>query len=73
MTYCSSNSRRVPRIREFMKGINEAYGLRNRRDSRFNQTVVSYDATKEEKVEALKRRQGEIEERLREKKGLGSP
>lgn len=38
--------------------------------SRFNQTTVSYDATKEEKVEALKRRQGEIEERLREKKGL---
>lgn len=36
----------------------------------FNQTTVSYDATKEEKVEALKRRQGEIEERLREKKGL---
>jgi hypothetical protein len=40
---------------------------------RFNQTTVSYDATKEEKVEVLKRRQAEVEERLREKKGLGSP
>lgn len=39
----------------------------------FNQTTVSYDATKEEKVEVLKRRQAEVEERLREKKGLGSP
>jgi len=40
---------------------------------RFNQTTVSYDATKEEKVEVLKRRQAEVEERLREKKGLGNP
>jgi len=39
----------------------------------FNQATVSYDATKEEKVEVLKRRQAEVEERLREKKGLGSP
>lgn len=37
----------------------------------FNQTTVAYDATKEEKVEALKRRQEEVEERLREKKGMG--
>lgn len=42
-------------------------------DNPFNQTTVSYDATKEEKIEALKKRQDEIQERLREKKGLGSP
>lgn len=40
-------------------------------DNPFNQTTVAFDATKEEKVEALKRRQEEVEERLREKKGLG--
>ncbi|KII89402.1 hypothetical protein PLICRDRAFT_41047 [Plicaturopsis crispa FD-325 SS-3] len=34
----------------------------------FNQTVISYDATKEEKVEALKARQAQTAERLREKK-----
>lgn len=34
---------------------------------RFNQTTVGYDATKEEKVEALKKRQAEVEQRLREK------
>jgi hypothetical protein len=33
----------------------------------FNQTVLSYDATKEEKVEALKTRKAEVEDRLREK------
>ncbi|EIM82390.1 DUF1014-domain-containing protein [Stereum hirsutum FP-91666 SS1] len=33
----------------------------------FNQTTVGYDATKEEKVEALKKRQAEVEQRLREK------
>ncbi|CAG8725712.1 5858_t:CDS:2, partial [Acaulospora colombiana] len=41
-------------------------------DNPFNQTTVSYDATKEEKVEALKKRQEEVQERLREKKGMGS-
>ncbi|TFK25759.1 DUF1014-domain-containing protein [Coprinopsis marcescibilis] len=34
----------------------------------FNQATVTYDATKEEKLEALNRRKGEIEERLREKR-----
>jgi len=32
----------------------------------FNQQVLSYDATKEEKVEALKTRKAKVEERLRE-------
>jgi len=32
----------------------------------FNQTTVSYDANKEEKVEALQRKRAEVEERLRE-------
>ncbi|KAG8768153.1 hypothetical protein FRC15_005290 [Serendipita sp. 397] len=41
-------------------------------DNPFNQTVVSYDATKEEKIGALKKRQEEVQERLREKKGLES-
>jgi len=40
-------------------------------DNPFNQSTVAYDATKEEKVEALKRRQEEVQERLREKKGTG--
>ncbi|KAJ2974144.1 hypothetical protein NUW54_g11937 [Trametes sanguinea] len=34
----------------------------------FNQVVVSYDASKEERVEALSRKKAEIAERLREKK-----
>ncbi|KAA1477678.1 DUF1014-domain-containing protein [Dentipellis sp. KUC8613] len=34
----------------------------------FNQQTVSYDASKEEKVEALNKRQAEVAERLREKK-----
>ncbi|KAF9793323.1 DUF1014-domain-containing protein [Thelephora terrestris] len=33
----------------------------------FNQTVVTYDATKEEKVDALKKKNVAIEERLKEK------
>jgi len=32
---------------------------------RFNQSTVSYDATKEDKVEALKSKQAEVERRLR--------
>lgn len=35
-------------------------------DNPFNQTLVSYDATKEEKVDALERRKQELEDRLRE-------
>ena len=34
---------------------------------RFNQTLVAYDATKEEKVDALKKENVVIEERLRDK------
>ncbi|TFY77237.1 hypothetical protein EWM64_g6770 [Hericium alpestre] len=34
----------------------------------FNQVTVTYDASKDEKVEALKQRQAEVAERLREKK-----
>ncbi|KAJ7778758.1 DUF1014-domain-containing protein [Mycena maculata] len=34
----------------------------------FNQVVVEYDATKEEKVEALKQKKAQVEERLREKR-----
>ncbi|KAJ7118962.1 hypothetical protein C8R44DRAFT_186938 [Mycena epipterygia] len=34
----------------------------------FNQTVVDYDATKEDKVEALKLKKAQVEERLREKR-----
>jgi len=33
----------------------------------FNQQILSYDATKEEKVEALKARKAQVEDRLREK------
>jgi len=33
----------------------------------FNQTTIAYDATKEEKVEALKAKKAQVEERLREK------
>ncbi|KAM6500985.1 Protein of unknown function (DUF1014) domain containing protein [Amanita muscaria] len=35
----------------------------------FNQATVAYDATKEEKVEVLKKKRVEIEERLRDKTG----
>jgi hypothetical protein len=34
---------------------------------RFNQTSVAYDATKEEKLAALKDKKAQVEERLREK------
>ncbi|KAF7294608.1 hypothetical protein MIND_00997400 [Mycena indigotica] len=33
----------------------------------FNQTTVAYDATKEEKVDALKQKKAQVEQRLREK------
>jgi len=33
----------------------------------FNQTTIAYDATKEEKLEALQNKKAEVEERLREK------
>jgi len=36
-------------------------------DNPFNQNALSYDATKEEKVEALKTRKAQVEDRLREK------
>lgn len=35
---------------------------------RYNQVTISYDATKEEKVDALKAKQAEVEQRLRERK-----
>jgi len=34
---------------------------------RFNQNVLSYDATKEEKIDALKERKAQVEDRLRVK------
>ncbi|KAF5386841.1 hypothetical protein D9615_002010 [Tricholomella constricta] len=37
-------------------------------DNPFNQSMVSYDATKEEKLSALKEKQSQVEERLKEKK-----
>jgi len=39
---------------------------------RFNQTTVAYDASKTERLDVLKRKQEELEERLREKQGGGS-
>ncbi|KZP16344.1 DUF1014-domain-containing protein [Athelia psychrophila] len=36
-------------------------------DNPFNQTVLAYDATKEEKLDALKAKKAQVEERLREK------
>ena len=38
----------------------------------FNQTTVAYDASKTERLDALKRKQEQVGERLREKKGGGS-
>ncbi|KAF6764645.1 DUF1014-domain-containing protein [Ephemerocybe angulata] len=35
----------------------------------YNQTTVSYDASKEEKLEALNKKKAEVEQRLREKRG----
>ncbi len=32
----------------------------------FNQTLVAYDASKQDKVEALKTKKSQVEERLRE-------
>jgi hypothetical protein len=39
---------------------------------RFNQATIAYDASKTERLDVLKRKQEEVEERLREKKGGGS-
>jgi hypothetical protein len=38
----------------------------NNATNRFNQTMVSYDASKEERLEALNRKRLEVEERLRD-------
>lgn len=35
--------------------------------SRFNQVTVAYDASKDDKLSALKSKKAEVEERLREK------
>ncbi|KAF8061724.1 DUF1014-domain-containing protein [Lyophyllum atratum] len=37
-------------------------------DNPYNQTMVSYDASKEEKLNALKEKKAQVEERLKEKK-----
>jgi len=41
-------------------------------DNPFNQTTIAYDASKVERLDVLKRKQEEVEQRLREKKGGGS-
>ncbi|KAJ2913586.1 hypothetical protein MD484_g6830, partial [Candolleomyces efflorescens] len=38
-------------------------------DNPFNQTTVAYDASKDEKLDALNKKKAEVEERLREKRG----
>ncbi|KAJ2929426.1 hypothetical protein H1R20_g7658, partial [Candolleomyces eurysporus] len=38
-------------------------------DNPFNQTTVAYDASKEDKLDALNKKKAEVEERLREKRG----
>lgn len=65
-------------FKSFQKSPDNPYvtlicGYRVLTPTRFNQTTVSYDASKDEKIDALKKRQDEIQERLREKKGMGSP
>ncbi|ELU43763.1 hypothetical protein AG1IA_02207 [Rhizoctonia solani AG-1 IA] len=65
--------RELPRLKEERPGLRlQQYKdlmykmFQKSPDNPFNQTLVSYDATKEDKVEALSMRKKELEDRLRE-------
>ncbi|KAH7340098.1 hypothetical protein B0J17DRAFT_649918 [Rhizoctonia solani] len=65
--------RELPRLKEERPGLRlQQYKdlmykmFQKSPDNPFNQTLVSYDASKEEKVDALSKRKKELEDRLRE-------
>ena len=64
--FCTSNSRNHLKTRE-QSGLLTVNVFCLTMLRRFNQVVVSYDASKEERVDALERRHKEVEERLKEK------
>lgn len=70
-SFFSRNSRRLQRIREYIPSALLRSDHANAEPgpylNRFNQTVVSYDASKEEKVEALKKKNVATEQRLKER------
>ncbi|KAG5642326.1 hypothetical protein DXG03_003001 [Asterophora parasitica] len=72
--YAAYEERELPRLKEEHPGLRlQQYKdllfkqFQKSPDNPFNQTVVSYDATKEEKVNALKEKKAQVEQRLKEK------
>jgi len=70
--FCTKNSRRLQRTRERIlslarPGFCSIMLTLNPVSNRFNQTVIAYDATKEEKVDTLKKKNVETEQRLRDR------
>jgi len=72
--YEAYKERELPKLKEDHPGLRlQQYqdlmykNFQKSPDNPFNQGALSYDATKEEKVEALKTKKTEIEDRLREK------
>ncbi|KAJ7063634.1 DUF1014-domain-containing protein [Mycena amicta] len=68
--------RELPNIREEHPGLRlQQYkdllfkAFQKSPENPFNQTVVAYDASKEDKVDALKQKKAQVEQRLREKTG----
>jgi len=72
--YEAYKERELPKLKEDHPGLRlQQYqdlmykNFQKSPDNPFNQDVLSYDATKEEKVEALQTKKTQIEDRLREK------
>jgi len=72
--YEAYKERELPKLKEDHPGLRlQQYqdlmykNFQKSPDNPFNQNALSYDATKEEKVEALKTRKAQVEDRLREK------
>ncbi|KAF7323471.1 hypothetical protein HMN09_00128100 [Mycena chlorophos] len=68
--------RELPKIREEHPGLRlQQYkdllfkNFQKSPENPFNQTVVAYDASKEDKVDALKQKKAQVEQRLRDKSG----
>lgn len=66
-TCSTSNFKSLQRIRELFGDLYNPLDPDSRWSTRFNQTTVAYDASKEEKVKALDAKKAEVTERLRDK------
>ncbi len=66
-TSFTSNSRSLRRTRKYRIFAYDAAGIPDTTSRRFNQVIVSYDASKDERVEALTKKHAAVTERLKEK------